>query len=199
MTAKMHSVILKDIGYREVLIKTPSTMKEVESLTALNLKWQRANVKTIGNGFLSGGHFPPSVFMKMAEQKDTVVGIYDDRVVSYYTVNSVIMDGVLANQRMKAEELKLKGFMPKQASIAVGVQIVVDKQYQGSRLAKFMLDCLVENTKDRFDYFYTSISKKNEKSVEAHKKTGWVFVDQDENLHHLIYDLGKHTVTLPEI
>ncbi len=192
MTAKLYPLALKGAGSREVLLKTPSSLKEAEALADFNRKWQRENVKDLASGFLSGGHFTPAIFMKMARQKDTVVGFFQGRLISYYTINSVVKEGVLLEQFEKAEDLKTKGIIPHQANVAVGVQVVVDTEYQGSVLAKLMLDRLVENTRDRFDYFYTSISRKNKKSIAAHKKAAWAFVEEDDCLHHLIYDLNTH-------
>ena len=175
-----------------VLIKSPSSKREVESLVELNRKWQSKNLIDHSGGFLSGGEFGFEIFTQLSNKKEMVVGIAKNKVVSYYNVNSLIKDGAVGEHRVKVENLKEKGCIAAKARVAVGVQVVVDTEYQGTQLAKLMLNKLISNTIDRYDYYYTTVSKENEKSIKAHKKGGWLITDEDSKQYHLLYDLKKH-------
>ncbi len=162
------------------------------ALSDLNQKWQRPllGVDT-SHGFLSAA-FNTDTFERLAIKKEIVIGLFNERVVSYYLINSLSRDGVLVKHSDIVNGLKSKLILPSESKVALGAQALVDKDFQGSILRKLMLDELVKLNYDKYEYFFSTISKENLRAFNAHQKDGWQTISEDNETYHVILDLKEY-------
>jgi hypothetical protein len=168
-----------------------ATATEIPGLTDINNRWQKEMLgNDITRGFLSAS-FSYDIFKLLVESNEVVVAILDDKVVGYYLVNSISSDGVLFKHSHIVDALKLKAIIP-YVNVGLGSQALVEKDFQGSKIRKLMLNELVKLMKDKYQYLFSTISKQNTRAFSAHTKDGWTVVDEDEDTHHVILDLKLH-------
>ncbi len=168
--------------------------EELHELAALNHRWQKL---LLGNdtskGFLSAA-FTVDTFRTLAEKNEIVIGSLNERIVSYYLINSVSRDGILIKHGSIVKTLKDKQVIASGSRVALGAQALVDSNFQGSILRKLMLNELVKLNTISYEYFFSTISRENLRAFHAHAKDGWEVVSEDVDTFHTLLDLSKQTI-----
>ena len=72
--------------------------------------------------------------------------------------------------------------IPSDGKVGLGAQVLIEIKYRGNNLSKKMLFLLCEVVNKKYDYLYSSINKKNIKSIKSNLKNGWEVLDENENL-----------------
>lgn len=156
----------------QATIRTGRT-NDVNELIELNTKWFKPNLADVDYGFLSV-IYDTNFFEKIIKNEDLLVFLRDDRIVGYVLVNTVIQTQHINNVKREYYDKKPEN---KTKRIAFSYQILVDKELQGTGF-------FVEAQKEYFTHFklkyellVSTVNKENPRSISAHKKAGWTFID----------------------
>lgn len=164
----------------------PATYNDIGALIVLNSKWQLANLNgNVDQGFV-GAAFNADFYRTLIDRNEVIVA-YDKGVLAVYmlTVNHTNV-GLLSLHQEQAQLLKQNGTIPANASVAVGIQTAVDINYHGTGLISIVRNEFKDYVRDRFQYFFTTISKSNQRSFASAIKFGWQLVGDNEAYHFLI-------------
>lgn len=118
----------------------------------------------------------------------------DHKVVGYYLINSTCLKDNHKNQIRVVDKLKQSGFLKTSDRVAIGSQAIVEMSFQGSGLSKQLLNKLIDCIGHHYDYFFSSVSKINEKAYSVHTKEGWVTVDEDETHYFVSLRTNKYEI-----
>lgn len=171
--------------------KTTSTMvanirkgkkNDIDNLVALNKLWFRPNLETIDNGFLSIT-YDNAFFESIISNEDLLVFENENKLVGYVLVNTVIKTQHIDNIKKEYFELSPDA---KQKKIAFSYQILVDKILQGTGFFYLAQQEYFGYYKTKYDFLISTVSKDNNRSINAHKKAGWTFFDTTK--HYFIIE-----------
>ncbi len=164
----------------------PAIPADIENLMQLNKKWQRnlLGVNTM-KGFLSGS-FDNATFERLINDRAVIVAYSNSQLLAYMLSVNHINEGILAEHKEVAEEVKTKGTVPADANIAVGIQTAVEEAYHGSGLIGIVRTEFKKMLSDRFSYLFTTISKDNHRSFKSATHFGWKVVGENEEHYYLI-------------
>lgn len=164
---------------------------DIQMLVQANTNWQHQVVRDqVRNGFLSAA-FSSDTFKTIIELGEIVVAKMNDSFAGYYLINNSTRDGVLSTHASKVKELKNNGTLKHDDSIGLGAQALVEAAFQGQGIREAMLKKLAQFNQDKYDYFFSTISKKNPRAFRAHTKDGWYVVDEDELKYFVLFDLSS--------
>jgi RimJ/RimL family protein N-acetyltransferase len=148
-------------------------LTDLTELVELNHKWFKPNLADIENGFLSVT-YDTTFFEEIIRNEDLMLFTRKGKILGYVLVNTVLMTPHIDSVRNEYYNNRPEN---KSKSIAFSYQIIVDKELQGTGF-------FIEAQKEYFNYFRTkydllvsTVSKENPRSVAAHKKAGWTFID----------------------
>jgi RimJ/RimL family protein N-acetyltransferase len=68
-------------------------------------------------------------------------------------------------------------------NIAFSYQILIDKELHGNGFFYEAQNIYVQFFKTKYDLLVSTINKENLRSVNAHKKAGWTFIDTTDNYY----------------
>ena len=157
-------------------------ISDLADLAELNHKWFKPNLADIDHGFLSV-IYDTNFFEQIIRSEDLMVFVLDGRMVGYVLVNTVIGTPHIDTVRNEYYESRPEN---ENKRIAFSYQILVDKELQGTGF-------FVNAQKEYFNYFKTkyellvsTVSKENPRSIAAHQKAGWTFIDTPK--HYFIIE-----------
>lgn len=181
----MNCILLINNESNEIVI-SPAIEADIPNLVSLNTKWQLASLSgDTSNGFV-GAAFDADFFKILIERKEIIVAYCKGELVAYMlTVNHTQM-GLLAVHQQQVELLKAKGIIELTANVAVGIQTAVEVKYHGSGLISILRNEFRDFVRDRYQYFFTTISKNNQRSFASATKFGWQPVGENEHYYYLI-------------
>ncbi|MFY7900045.1 MAG: hypothetical protein ACOVNY_07660 [Chitinophagaceae bacterium] len=164
----------------------PAIPEDIEALIQLNQKWQLCNLhQQTEKGFL-GGSFDAATFEYLIHEKAIVVAKVNSSVVAYMLSINHIHTGVLLEHRTMANKVIADGLVPSDTSIAIGIQTAVEELYHGSGLIVLVRNEFKNLIRNRYQYFFTTISIDNIRSFKSATKFGWQVVGQNEHHYYLI-------------
>jgi hypothetical protein len=149
------------------------TLNEINDLVELNKNWFKPNLVDTNNGFLSIT-YDEIFFETIINNNDLLVFINNNKLIGYVLVNKVINTPHVDN--IKVEYLINR---PENISknIAFSYQILVDKLYQGTGFFYSAQYEYFKFYKRKYEVLVSTVSKENTRSISAHKKAGWTFID----------------------
>lgn len=157
-------------------------ISDLTELVELNHKWYKPNLADINNGYLSV-IYDMDFFEKIIRNKDLMVFTKEDKIAGYVLVNTVIATPHIDTVRKEYNESRPENNLK---SVAFSYQILVDKELQGTGF-------FIEAQKEYFSYFkskyeilVSTVNKENPRSIAAHKKAGWIFIDTPK--HYFIIE-----------
>lgn len=169
----------------EIEIKQPNE-KNINELVVLNKKWQLTSLK--GNtkqGFLSGA-FDENFFKALITNEAIIVAYCNNQIIAYMLTANHSNIGLLQAHKDKVVQLKNNGIINHNIHVAVGIQTVVETEFQGIGLISIIRNEFRNMLKNRFQLLFTTIAKNNQRSYASATKYGWKTVDEDEHYYHLI-------------
>ena len=157
---------------QETIVRT-GTLKDLEQLVYLNKSYYKQNLENINNGFLSFSY--NKVFFKnIIKNQDLIVFVTKNKLLGYVLVNSVIETVHITEIR---NEYFLKCPQNSSRKIAFSYQILIDKQLQSTG---FFYDAQLEYLKyfkKKYEILVSTVKKENHRSISAHVKADWIFID----------------------
>jgi hypothetical protein len=181
----MHLRLLVHHQSTEITIR-PAMETDIHNLVALNAKWQLAALNGNADKGFVGAAFNADFFAILIARNEVVVAYNDNILIAYMlTVNHTQM-GLLEVHQQQVQLLKNNGTIDSTANVAVGIQTAVEEAYHGTGLISILRNEFRDFVRDRYQYFFTTISKENLRSFASATKFGWQLVGSNEHYHYLI-------------
>ncbi len=161
------------------MIIRPATLEDTKELVALNNSWYRDNLNELENGFLSvtyGSDF----FESIIKNEDILVFTFDGEIVGYILVNDIYISDRIKNIKAEYYEIRNENFTKK---VAFGYQILIDRIVQGKGYFHEAQKEYLNYIKKKYEVLVSTVSKENIRSIAAHKKAGWNFIDTPKNYY----------------
>ncbi len=146
---------------------------DTDNLVELNRLWFRPNLESNDNGFLSVT-YDGTFFESIIDNDDLLVFERESKIVGYVLVNTTINTQHIENIKSEYFELKPEA---KKDSIAFSYQILVDKILQGTGFFYSAQKEYFNYYKTKYDVLISTVNKENLRSIKAHEKAGWTFID----------------------
>jgi hypothetical protein len=162
--------ILKHIQNTVIRI---GTLEDVKALVSLNHSWHKPNLANFSNGFLSVT-YDNTFFEGIIQNNDLVVFVQQDKIEGYVLVNSTFETQHI--NKIKAEYLFNKPENSKK-KIGYSYQILINKHLQGSGFFYHAQKEYFNFFKNKYEIFVSTVNKENLRSISAHGKADWNFID----------------------
>ena len=146
---------------------------DTDNLVALNRLWFRPNLENNNRGFLSVT-YDNTFFESIIENDDLLVFENGNQILGYVLVNTIINTQHIENIKSEYFELKPE---TKPNKIAFSYQILVDRTLQGTGFFYSAQQEYFNYYKTKYEMLISTVSKDNLRSIKAHKKAGWAFID----------------------
>jgi len=159
------------------MIIRPAILEDTNELVSLNNLWYRDNLKGIENGFLSVT-YQCDFFESIIKNEDILVFTYNNKIVGYILVNDVFVSDRIQNIRNEYYKSRKENFSKK---VAFGYQILIDSIVQGKGYFHQAQKEYVNYIRKKYEILVSTVSKENIRSISAHKKAGWNFIDSPNN------------------
>jgi len=155
----------------------PATINDTDNLVQLNHIWFKPNLTDTENGFLSVtyGH---DFFNSIIGNNDLLVFVDNKNIVGYVLVNTVQITNRIHNVKAEYFNKRPNNLTKK---IAFSYQILVDKTFQGTGFFYKAQTQYFDYFRKKYDILVSTVSKENSRSIAAHKKAGWSFIDTTNN------------------
>ncbi len=184
---------VKVINHRLLLYNDPKSkivirlgcLYDVNSLVELNQLWFKLNVKNIENGFLSIA-YDDSFFINIINNNDLIVFTNKNKIEGYVLINTVIRTSHVDNLKT---EYFINRIESQSKKIAFSYQILINKSFQGTGFFYKAQKEYFKHFKKKYDLLVSTVSKENIRSIKAHKKAGWTFIDTSKNYFIIQYFL----------
>lgn len=170
---------------KEVIISA-ATEADIPNLIALNSKWQLAALNGDASKGFVGAAFDADFFKLLIDRKEVITAYCNNELVAYMLTVNHTQVGLLAVHHQQVELLKQNKIIEATANVAVGIQTAVEESYHGSGLISIVRNEFRDFVRDRYQYFFTTISKSNQRSFASATKFGWQPVGENEHYHYLI-------------
>jgi hypothetical protein len=154
-----------------VRVSIPS---DAEALLDLNRRWQREQLQTIENGFLSAT-FSLEVCRQVIGRRESVTALHGERIIGYYLLNPASKFEPL--HRCVTTKRIARGELPQDIRVGYSTQGVIEKEFQGSGLLPRMVEIFHDLLRNKYDMTVSTISIENPRSLRAHLKLGFEVVD----------------------
>lgn len=187
LTAKssMHHLTLKDGTIVPITIRSATT-NDINAISALNIKWQRASVADINDGYI-GAAFTIETISQLIALKQISIASHNETVAGYYLANNISKDGVIGRHEEMIASLIQQQIIPTDYNIVTGAQVVVDTPYMGSGIRRLMLEHLANTLSFHYDYLFGTIAKDNHRACVAHPRDGWQIIGEEDELLYILY------------
>jgi RimJ/RimL family protein N-acetyltransferase len=167
----MTTVIKPNITLRQ------ATAVDISDLVTLNRNWYKANLDNFDHGFLSVT-YDSSFFDSIISNNDIFVFHLNNKLLGYVLVNTVLETDHIKNIRQQYFYAKPDNSTRK---IAFSYQILIDTELHGTGFFYEAQNTYGQFFKTKYDLLVSTVSKENLRSVNAHKKAGWTFIDTTNN------------------
>lgn len=181
----MNCILLVHNEPNEIAIR-PAIESDIPNLVLLNTKWQLASLNgDTSKGFL-GATFDADFFKVLITREEVIVAYCKNDIVAYMLTVNHTQIGLLAMHQQQVALLKANGIIEAKANVAVGIQTAVEEIYHGTGLISILRNEFRNFVRDRYQYFFTTISKSNQRSFASATKFGWQLVGENEHYYYLI-------------
>ena len=178
-----HNIIVN--GKESVIDIKQAVLADIDNLIALNTKWQLAVLNGDTQKGFVGAAFSKDFFELLIERREVIVAYDNDNMVGYMLSVNHSDAGLLKVHKEEAERLKANGTLAATDNVAVGIQTAVELDYHGTGLISLIRNEFRDLLRDRYQYFFTTISKENVRSFTSATKFGWSVVGGNDHYHYL--------------
>jgi hypothetical protein len=157
---------------------------DAEHLADLNSRWQGVQMNDDAkkkNGFLSAS-FSEDDFIILISHQEVVVATFRNKIIGYYLINNYVDSDKFRQGKFIVQQLMNERKIPSECKVGLGAQVLIEVDYRGNNLSNKMLFLLCEIANKKYDYLYSSINKKNVKSINSNLRNGWKILDENESL-----------------
>lgn len=165
-----------------VVIKLVDTIEElygIRDLQALNLRKNIDAATAVSDGFLTA-EYTIEYIQQMHDASPSIIAKDGDEVVGYALVatKAVREDHDLMADLFNVIDTKFyNGKSLKDTNYVVVGQLCVAKGYRGQGLVKRMYDFYRDCYVKEYEYLITDVAQANTRSLNAHKKSGFIVID----------------------
>jgi L-amino acid N-acyltransferase YncA len=154
-----------------------ATSSDIEDLLRLNHSWYKDNLDSLDDGFLSVT-FNQDFFELAVGNQDIIVFDRNGSLLGYALVNTVMETEFVQTLRSQYLELRPTHVAMKTAYC---YQIVTNLELHGTGFYQEMHPICVRHFKTKYEILVSTISKENIRSIHAHKKLGYTFMNTPHN------------------
>ncbi len=174
----------------ENVVVRAADQKDIPSLLLLNKKWQKVALgNETGSGFLSGEINEDAFSAMIANNEVAVAEDNSGQIVAYQLISNTSNGIILIIHGDLVNSLEEKGLIARNSKVGIGVQICVDKPYQGTGLKTQVFEQLRKQASGKYDYLFSTVGKENERSHKAHKADGWEIISENDTHYCILYRL----------
>lgn len=174
----------------ENVVVRAANAKDIPSLLLLNKKWQKAALgNETGSGFLSGEITEDAFSVMIANNEVTVAEDSTGQIVAYQLISNTSNGIIISIHSNLVNSVEEKGLIAQNSRVGIGVQICVDKPYQGTGLKTKVFEQLRKQVAGKYDLLFSTVGKENERSYKAHKADGWDIIYETDTHYCILYRL----------
>ena len=173
------------------VVSSKSQLFQIIELQNENLKINLDDETKEEEGFVTLSH-SISILEEMNNLFPHVVAIYDNQVVGYTLIMLPSMSQAIFELKpmfTKINEINYNGALLKDSAYFVMGQVCIQKAFRGRQVFSKMYDKLNEVMRSQFQFIVTEIDAKNKRSINAHKKVGFIQLKRytdDQNIEWII-------------
>ena len=166
-----------------VSIKLVSNKEELEGIQALqqqNLRKNLTEIEAEEQGFLMA-EYNIDFLQKMHDAAPSVIAVSEGKVVGYSLVAlKTIRDEhpLLADLFNTIDRIEFQSQDLGKSNYVVVGQLCVGKGFRGIGLVDRMYHYYKDSYAREYEYLITDVAQANQRSLKAHKKTGFQVIDQ---------------------
>ncbi len=166
----------------EITIRRVSTLQEIigiKDLQALNLKKNLSAEDALTQGFLTA-EYTLEYLQAMHDASPSIIAKDGNQIVGYALVatKSVRNGHDLMADLFNVIDTKYYNGKPlKEVNYVVVGQLCVALGYRGQGLVKLMYDYYRDCYASTYEYLITDVAQANTRSLNAHKKSGFIVID----------------------
>jgi len=174
---------------------------DAEHLADLNSRWQGVQMDDDTkkkNGFLSAS-FSEDDFIILISHQEVVVATFRNKIVGYYLINNYVDTDKFRRGKLIVQKLMKERKIPSGCKVGLGAQVLIEIEYRGNNLSNKMLFLLCKIVSKKYDYLYSSINKKNIKSIESNLRNGWKVLDENESFFFVFLQPKAYLLNLKNV
>lgn len=174
----------------ENVVVRAAEREDIPSLVLLNKKWQKTALGSeTSNGFLSGEINEEAFAAMVASNEIAVAENNTHQIVAYQLVSNASNGMIISIHGDLINTIQQKGLIEPGSHLGIGVQICVDKPYQGSGLKTMIFKQLLKQVSGKYDHLFSTVGKENGRSYRAHKADGWEIIYETDTHYCILYRL----------
>lgn len=149
------------------------TYDHIDQIRQLNSKYLISHLTDAQrqNGFIRI-EYDQDDLQEIIANKEIVIATNGEKVIGYYLIGRKSGKAALDYQKNKANSL-FDTLGISFAKIGYGCQVCIDQEYRELGLSKLMLNKLLENVFQKYDYLLSTISSENIVSLQNSTAIGW--------------------------
>ena len=161
------------------LVTNHDELVGIRDLQALNLRKNIDAATALSDGFLTA-EYTMEYLQHMHDASPSIIAKDGNQVVGYALVaTKAVREGhdLMADLFNVIDTKYYKGKSLKEVNYVVVGQLCVAKGYRGQGLVKRMYDYYRDCYAKEYEYLITDVAQANTRSLNAHKKSGFIVID----------------------
>ena len=157
------------------VVETPEELQGLKDLQTANLRKNVGEVVAMKEGFVTS-EYSLSLLQKMHEEHPSIIAKEGDIVVGYVIVTTKSIYGMhpeIDHLFNTLDSLHYKGALLGSVNYILVGQLCVGITHRGIGLVQTMYNFYQQLHAKTYKYLVTDISQANQRSIKAHKKTGF--------------------------
>lgn len=161
------------------LVRTTEELYGIRDLQALNLRKNIDDATAAADGFLTA-EYTIAYLQQMHDASPSIIAKDGNKIVGYALVaTKSVRNGhdLMADLFNVIDTKHYKGKSLKKINYVVVGQLCVAKEKRGQGLVKRMYDFFRDCYASTYEYLITDVAQANTRSLNAHKKSGFIVID----------------------
>ena len=161
------------------LVTNHDELVGIRDLQALNLRKNIDAATALSDGFLTA-EYTMEYLQDMHDASPSIIAKDGDEVVGYALVATKVVredHDLMADLFNVIDTKYYKGKSLKEVNYVVVGQLCVAKGYRGQGLVKRLYDYYRDCYASTYEYLITDVAQANARSLNAHKKSGFIVID----------------------
>ena len=159
-------------------VSNDEELQGIEKLNHLNNKNNLSPAEIEKEGFVSW-YYSFDLLKKIHFYSPSIIAKKEDKVIGYAltcTKESAAVHPELAILLKELEQINYKNKKLTEHNFYLMGQICVDKNYRGLGIVQALYNYHKKNYAHKYDFIFTTISTKNQRSIKAHLKQGFTII-----------------------
>ena len=162
------------------LVSTAEQLKGIQELQQQNLRKNLTENEAAEQGFLMA-EYSIEFLQSMHDAAPSVIALFEGKVVGYSLVALKTIreeHALLADLFNTIDQLNFQSKELSESNYVVVGQLCVGKGFRGIGLVDRMYQYYKECYASEYEYLITDVAKANQRSLKAHRKTGFQVIDE---------------------